>query len=313
MYSGDNAYKGVPEKDLWKILLLGHYALRSIEIQHDDKNPPTQISTSNICPDRRRDPTIKKHLINLGLITGSYQIDGSINTVKGNVEKLLGDYSIEPLFNTSGYLKKKDYAYSVEKLVPVTDLSEVYREIRDLNAYEVIHVYLNQKLYDFKIFKTTSIYHNRKYGGDSSHDRYDLRIYPISALNAADGTTFAANNEDFAKNHAREILTAAFGCRFKSISDSKEYMTKDAVASRLTEVNKKLKILQRSRKELLILQRKLNNMGEEALRKKLIETSIEYIYTQAPLWLNEEDSTKKELAMLICKGTSITLEKTTRY
>jgi hypothetical protein len=201
----------------------------------------------------------------------------------------------------------------VEKLVPVTDLSEVYIKIRDLNAYELIHVYLNQELYDFKVFKTTSIYHNRKYGRDSSHDRYDLKIYPISALDTVDGTTLAANNEDFAKNHAREILTAAFECRFKSISDSKEYMTKEAVAKRLTEVQDKLRILRRSRKELLVLQSKLGTMGEEALRKKLLETSFDYIRNRAPLWLNGDDSTKKELAMLICKGTSITLEKTTRH
>jgi hypothetical protein len=32
MYSGDEVYKGLPEKDLWKILLLGNYALRNIEI-----------------------------------------------------------------------------------------------------------------------------------------------------------------------------------------------------------------------------------------------------------------------------------------
>lgn len=305
MYCNDDAYKGLPEKDLWKILLLGNYALRNIEIQHDNKNQPTKISTGCLCNDRRRDPTIRKHLMNLGLITDSYRIDDSIITVDDEVEKLLGGYSKEPLFNTSGYI--------VEKLVPVTDLSDVYINVSDLNAYEVIHVYLNQKLYDFKVFKTTSIYTNRKSFRKSSHDSYDLKIYPISSLDTVDGITLAANNEDFAKNHAREILTAAFECRFKSISDSKEYMTKDAVAARLTEVNDKLRILRRSRKELMVLQRKLDTMGEEALRKKLLDTSSEYIRNQAPLWLNGDDSTKKELAMLICKGTSITLEKTIRH
>jgi hypothetical protein len=316
MYCNDEVYKGVPEKDLWKILLLGNYALRNLEMQHDNKNQPTQISTSNFCSDRRRDPTIKKHLINLGLITGSYRVDGSISTVDKEVEKLLGGYSKEPLFNTSGYLKKKDYSYSVEKLVPVTDLSEVYREISDLNAYEVIHVYLNQALYDFKMFKTTSIYRN-KYGNlPVQHHRHDLKIYPVNALDTVDGTTLAANNEDFAKHHAREILTAAFGCRFKCISDDKEYMTKRAVNNRLEKLEDKLRILHRAHKELLLLQRKIDTLGEEALRKKLLDASLEYIHTKAPLWLNlkgmEEDSTKKELAMLICKGTSLTLEKTIR-
>jgi hypothetical protein len=313
MYSGDDAYKGLPEKDLWKILLLGYYAQRNIEIEHDNKNQPINISIGCLCNDKRRAPTVRKHLISLGLITSPYASDDCLLPASDEVKKLLGGYSKEPLFNTSGYLKKKEHYYSTDELVPVTDLSEVYREVRDLNAYELIHVYLNQGLYDFKVFRTTFIYYNRKYGKDSSHDRYDLKIYPISALDITDGAALAANNETFAKNHAREILTAAFECRFKSISDDKEYMTKEAVAKRLVEVQDKLRILRRSRKELLVLQRKLDTMGEEALRKKLLEVSFDYISNRAPLWLNGKDSTKKELAMLICKGSTLTLEKITRH
>ena len=69
----------------------------------------------------------------------------------------------EPQFNTSGYVAKKKYIYSSEKeLVPVKDLSDVYVDIDKLNAFELIHVYLNQNLYDFRKFKVTTSYHSRR-------------------------------------------------------------------------------------------------------------------------------------------------------
>lgn len=316
MYCNDDAYKGLPEKEIWTILLLGNYALRKLEEIHDDKNKRTYISVGNLCPDARRAPTVRKHLFSLGLINNSYSFDDNLRLIDDEVEKILGGYSIEPKFNTTGYVEKSKNSYSSDmELTPVTDLSEVYRGIDDLNAYELIYVYLNQGLYDFKIFKTTSIYRDKRTCNNSSYDRYDLKLYPISALDITDGAALIANSETFAKNHAREILTAAFGCKFKCLSDDKEYMTKEAVTKRLENLEDKLRRLQRSRKELLILQRKLNTLGEEALQKKLFSTSFEYIHTQAPLWINnQEDRTKNELAILICKGSpSLTLEKTLRH
>lgn len=316
MYCNDDAYKGLPEKEIWTILLLGNYALKKLEGVYDGKNNHTQITTSSFSSDRRRAPTIRKHLISLGLINNSYSFNDNLRLIDDEVEKILGGYSIEPKFNTTGYIEQRKNSYSSDmELTPVTDLSDVYRGIEDLNAYELIHVYLNQGLYDFKIFKTTSIYRNRKSFGDNSYDRYDLKLYPISALEVTDGAALIANSETFAKNHAREILTAAFGCKFKCLSDDKEYMTKDAVSKRLENLEDKLRRLHRARKELLILQRKLDTLGEEALQKKLFSTSFEYIHTQAPLWINnQEDKTKNELAVLICKGSpGLTLEKTLRH
>lgn len=316
MYSGDEIFRELKEKEVWTILFLGNYALRKLEEIHDDKNKRTYISVGNICPDARRAPTVRKHLFSLGLLSGVCAIDENLTPVEEEIEKILRGYSIEPKFNTSGYITKNRNSYSSDtELIPVTDLSEVYIGIDDLNAYELIHVYLNQELYDFKIFKTTSIYRDKRTCNNSSYDRYDLKLYPISALEVTDGAALKANSETFAKNHAREILTAAFGCKFKCISDDKEYMTKEAVTKRLENLEDKLRRLQRSRKELLILQRKLNTLGEEALQKKLFSTSFEYIHTQAPLWINnQEDRTKNELAILICKGSpSLTLEKTLRH
>jgi hypothetical protein len=313
MYKNDDVYKGLPERDLWQLLLLGHYAQDKLKEKYDDKNKPSTIHAGNFCGDGRRIPTVRKFLHSKGLITSSWRADDTFVPEDEACEKLLSGSMKKPEFNTSGYItKKKEYSYSDEEIVPVTDLSQVYKEVNDLNAYENIYVYLHQKDYDFKIFKTTTHCQGGRRNGYSSnkYERYTLKLYPVSAFNTMDEKSYAANSETFARKHAKEILTAAFDLRFRAIHDDKEYMSLKGVTKRIWDVEEKMRLLRRTLRELKVLQRKAGVLGDKALQKKLIDTSASYIKRKAPLWLNSKDSEKKKLSLLVCKGTTLTLEST---
>lgn len=311
MYCNDNCYKGIPETKLWTLLLLGTYCLTKIQEKHGQDN--NYISLRSFCPDGRRIPTVRKHLENLGLIEESWRTNHKFTFIDETAEELLPEASTkEHQFNTSGYIKKKEYSYSDEKLTPVKDLSEVYLDIDKLNAFEIIHVYLNQDLYDFKRFKTVSIYRNRRSHRDTTHERYNLKIYPVSALQSSDEVTFKANCEAYAKAHATEILSEAFELNFRAMEDSKPYMTGKDIYERIEKVEDKLRLLHRTYRELKVLMRKACALGDEALQKKVLDTSERYIRYRSPIWLNSGDQERKSLAMLVCKGVEVTLEKTVR-
>jgi hypothetical protein len=313
MYFHDDVYKELPERDLWQLLLLGHYAQNKIKGKYDDKNKPSPIYARGFCQDGRRVPTVRKFLHSKGLISFSWGTDDTFIPEEEACENLLSGSMKKPEFNTSGYTtKKKEYSYSKEETIPVTDLSQVYKEVDDLNAYEVIYVYLHQKDYDFKVFTTTTHYSGNRRNGFSNkkYDSYTLKLYPVSALDTMDEKTYTANSETFARNHAKEILTAAFDLKFRALHDDKEYMSLKEVTKRIWDVEDKMRLLRRTLKELKVLQRKAGGLGDKALQKKLMSTSASYIKRKAPLWLNSKDSEKKELSLLVCKGTALTLEST---
>lgn len=309
MYYHDKHYTGMEEKDLWTLLLLGHYCLTQLQEKHGQEK--SNINAGYFCGDGRRIPTVRKHLEGLGLVEGSWRTDEHLTPISDTVEKILLEASTkEPQFNTSGHIIKKEYSFSEEKKIAVKDLSEVYVDIDNLNAFEVIHVYLNQDLYDFRRFKTTTTYTNKRTSQKKSYDRYYLKLYPISALQCSDEITFKANCEAYAKAHATEILSEAFELNFQSMTDDKPYMTGKDIYERIEQVEEKLRLLRRTCRELKVLMRKAGALGDEALQKKLLDTSERYVRYRAPIWINSKDKEKKELAMLVCKGAQVTQEKT---
>lgn len=312
MYYSDDIYEGLSEWELWSLLLLGHYALKKIEEKYDNKSKLFGIHAGAFCRDGRRIPSVRKFLQEKGLITSSYRTDDHFDPIDEACEKLLPSVSKkEPTFNTSGYILEKEHSWSDEKKVPVTDLATVYSDVDKLNAYEAIHVYLNQDLYDFKVFTTKTTYQGNRRNGFTTkkYESYNLKLYPVSALRNMDDQAYIANSETYACSHAREILTAAFDIKFRAVWDDKGYMSLAEVTKRIWDVEDKMRLLRRTLKELNVLQRKAAALGDEALRKKLMDTSASYIKRKAPLWINSKDDLQKELSLLVCKGTPLTLVK----
>lgn len=307
----NDKYKGLTESDLWKLLFCSAYALKELFTKYGKECDVPRISVMSLCCDGRRTPTVRKSLMKANLMVGNSP-DDNLEPIVEEVEKILQTLSTkEPQFNTSGYITKKEYSWKSDNDIrPITDLGEVYLDLHDLDAYEIIHVYLNQQLYDIREFKVNRTHTNHRgyYGSSKVYTSYYLKIYPLSYVNPASDASVIAAGEAFSKKHARETLSAAFNLKFRAINDEKEYTTKEAIDKRIDKVEEKIRLLQRTRKELRVLQAKATTLGDEALKKLTIDTSIKYIKRKAPLWMNSDDTEKKKLAMLVLKGVSINTE-----
>lgn len=301
---------GLSESELWTVLFCSAYALKELYNKYSNNCGKHLIRITSLCHDGRRIPTIRKHLKKINLLNPGCA-DDNLDPDVTEVEKILPTLSTkEPEFNTTGYIEKGNYSYEKE-FKPITDLGEVYVDLDSLDAHEVIHVYLNQQLYDFREFKVTRTHSNigRRYSGPSTtYTNYYLKIYPLSAINPASDASLIAAGESFAKSHARETLSAAFKLKFRAIEDTNEYTTQESIHKQIKEVEEQLRLWHRTRRELLVLQAKATTLGDEALKQLINDTGIKYIKRKAPLWMNSDDREKKKLAMLVLKGVSINTE-----
>lgn len=302
---------GLSESELWTVLFCSAYALKELYNKYSNNCGKHPIRITSLCHDGRRIPTIRKHLKKINLLNPGCA-DDNLDPDVTEVEKILPSLSSkEPEFNTSGYIEKGHYSYEKE-YKPITDLGEVYVDLDSLDAHEVIHVYLNQQLYDFREFKVTRTHTNigRRYSGPSTtYTNHYLKIYPLNSVNPSIEASIIAAGETFAKSHTRETLSAAFNLKFRAIKDTtKDFWTTESISEDIEEVEEQIRLLQRTRKELLVLQAKTTTLGNEALKQLTIETGIKYIKRKAPLWMNSDDREKKKLAMLVLKGVSINTE-----
>jgi hypothetical protein len=305
----DETYKHLPEKEQWLVNFLGHYAALKLNKKYDTKSKLQSpvINAGYLCCDGRRIPTIRKHLNNL--IEPSYPTNDILTPKDEEVEKLLAGYSVEPKFNTTGYRKTKENSWSEEVLIPIQDRGRAYRNIDKLSAGEVIHVYLNQHLYDIQLFTVTTVRKGSYGNGSSDNHRYFVKVFPIALIDTLDDAILHAHNETFAKSHAKEVLSASLGCRFRAIKDDKGFLSLAESTQRIWDVEDKMRILRRTLKELKVLQRNIAKVGDEQFKSNVIATSYEYLRMYAPLWVNnDKDSDRKELAMLMLKGSSLITE-----
>lgn len=301
-------YPGLNDHELWTLILCSRYASKELYSKYAINCNDRIIHATSLCVDGRRIPTVRRYLESVNLIKTSYSTDDNLEIIPEEIEKLIPSCSTkEPEFNTSGFFSKKEHYWQSEgTLTPITDLGEVYLDVSHLNAYEIIHLYRNQQLYDFREFKHTRYTKHHHYSNtSSSHSNYYLKVYPLSAVTPASDASVVAAGQAFAKDHAREVLSAAFNLKFRAINDSKAYTTEQAITERLADVEEKLRLLHRTRKELLVLRAKTTTLGDEALTQLVIDTGIKYIRRKAPLWMNSDDAEKKKLAMLVLKGVSV--------
>lgn len=114
-------HKDLSEPELWKLLFCSTYALNELYKKYSTNCGKHPIRVSSLCPDGRRTPTVRKHLMKLNLLVPGSP-DDNLKPIVEEVEKILPTLSTkEPQFNTSGYSSKKEYSWDKD-LKPITDL-----------------------------------------------------------------------------------------------------------------------------------------------------------------------------------------------
>ena len=310
MYHRTEDYKNIPDQQRWILYLLKEYVTNKLHERYSPNVKLSPITIGSLCSDKRRTNTVWKLLNSKNLIKG---YTTALDLVPEEIEKLLLGVSIkEPEFNTSGYIETGSCSYD-KKEVPISDLGVVYLNIEELSAYEVIHVYLHQDLYDIREFKNTHHYEKSTfYGSSGQYVSYKTKVFPLAAITPSSEASIIAAGETYAKGHARNILTAAFGIKFRAIDNEKDYLSDGIISERLEAVESKLRLLRRARKELLVLQAKTTTLGDAALKDTVVKTGIKYIRRKAPIWINSKDREEKALSMLVLKGLNVQTETESR-
>lgn len=302
------------ETERWKVKLLGDYALKKLlKIYDPERLKKFNPLLSHYSEDKRRIPTVRRSLEDEHLIFPSYNTNDSITFMPDAIEKILPGFSKEPEFDTKGYIVKREYSSLPPDIIPLKNRGDLYREIDsyDFNAYEIIHIYLNQKDYDFRIFKTTYIHKNKKsFYGYGTTEYFSLKVFPLKLIQEADKNILDANINDYIKNNAGEILTETFETPFNCIGNDKPFLSQKEVTERLYEVRDKIRHLQYVEKELATLETKFIEKGNKECTKTILEKGYEYVIERSPLWITDEDNDNKELAMMILKGVPLLTENT---
>jgi hypothetical protein len=308
MHYNHDYLKKLPEMNQWLILFLGYYADHKLEGKYNKEYKASSIKAGYLCHDGRRVPTVRRYLESINLIQPSYSTQEILTPIDANVEPLLAGYSKEPVFDVSGYTISKKHHWSSDEPIAMSDRGEAYIKLDDFNAYEIIHVYLNQNEYDIKLFKHTSSGSGRY--GSSTNTIYYVKAFPKKHIDSIDDTIIIAHNETYAKAHAQTVLSKTFRCRFRALKDDLEFLTLESIQKRIQKVKEKQRLLHRVLKELRVIERKSIMKGDTAYQEAILKTSMAYLKRQAPLWVNNGDLDERKLAMLILKGTSITTETT---
>lgn len=308
----NDAYKNIPEREQWTLLLCGNYALNQLLTKYEKSNS-TRLTyrLGCYCSDKRRYPTVIKQFRSLNLITEAYQ--DSITPCDSEIEKLLPGFSKEPTFNTQGYKKESEYSYSSREVIkPLKEKGEAYRPLSDMNAFEVIYVYLNQDKYDFEEFKhTTSITNKKRYYSTNTFDTYTVKVFPKEFNDTLEDGIIAENIKEYAKKNAREILSTAFKLNLKAIDDNLPYFSIKDLQKRLAEVTNKIRVLEIVQIELQAILMDTESMSEEAYLDKILSAARDYTTAQSPLWIFDDsfDSIDKQaLAKILLKGTDLITE-----
>ena len=308
-YDKDISQLGEQEK--WIRLLCGFYAEKKLEEKYDTKNAASSIRVASFCIDGRRIPTVRKFLESKGLVVSSYKTDPTLEPIDEEVEKLIPGFTKEPEFQTDGY-RKEDNSYGDDNIKPVKDLGDLYLPVNRFSAVELCYIYLNQSQYDFREFKTTNIYRDKRSWSDRTYVSYTLKIFPANAIESTDEVALLANNEDFAKKNAQTALTAAFNLNFKALDNKKPYFTIEDLDARILKVEDKLRLLRRTLAELSVLKRKASQLGD-SYKDTILQANLDLIRRRAPMWLNSDNDDEKTIGKLFLKGTCLSTEKTIRH
>jgi hypothetical protein len=275
----------------------------------------TFFPITSVCSDKRRMPTVRKYLSGLKLIDDcSYH---SLNPVDDEVEKILPGSSVEPSFDLTA--KKTSSSY-----LPLDTPTEGYRGMHSFSSKELIHIYLNQKDYDFYVVIS---------GRNSEHKT--LRLFKKSLIGSLDENIVTNHIEKYALEHIQEILREAFRVKIQALHNYQYVYTRDEdedplpydsfvynvtsagthfdkeavfgekdLSDRIEKVSELVRFFGRALKELLVLQRHCQKMGSDTFREHILNTCRTHLQDMAPMWMTDDDKDKRDIALMVLKGTS---------
>jgi hypothetical protein len=304
-YSRD---KGTPGQ--WVMRFCGYYAENKLKALFNMGTH--QVTPRSIESDGRRENTVARTLVNAGAATDWFHPSDNIETLMAPLGKM-------PVFNTKGYIEKEDH-YSGNKVTVFKDGYQSYKNVEHLDACEVIYVYLHQNEFDLRYIETKE----KKYGsGYFSTERIikELKVFPKALLDTMDANLFRAKAKEYAINNMNEALQVAYGLKFRSFktpvdshpeyvgfnehidTDKSEWLTIEGLDERLAKAEAQARFLARSIKELKVLRRKTQDNAQ--YEKVVVDATLEYLHSQAPLWVVDEDKNRKTLAMQLLNNTTL--------
>lgn len=314
------------EQSTWLTKFLGCYARDKLIMKYYDHNKDVRISISatHICSDGRRTPTVRGFLERQDLVMPTY---ANLVPIEEEVEKILSGFTKEPVFE----LTALKHSYSSDT-TPMDNPEDGYKVISDFISEEYVYIYLNQDKYDFK--NVTHKYTNSRTG--SVRESHHLKLFPKALISSLDDNIVEKHIEVYALEHTQEVMSKAFGIKLNALhnyipifmdeedqkklpfhpivyNDSGSYTSynKDKTYSledlnnRVENVREMTRFYGRALKELLVLQRHCNQLGEDQFKKHIQNASRDILQDLAPMWLNDKDENKKKIAMMVLKGTSV--------
>jgi hypothetical protein len=295
----------------WLTTFLGKYASMKLNNTYLEKNE-TSFPVTSVCSDKRRMPTVRKYLSGLKLIDDcSYY---TLHPVDEEVEKLLPGSTEEPAFDLTAKKSKSQ---------PLDTPTEGYKGIHSFTSKELIHIYLNQKDYDFNVVISLR-----------NKECRDLRVFRKSLITSLDDNIITNHIEKYALEHVQEILREAFRVKIQALHNHQYvYITNDEdplpydsfvynttgvgthfnnedvfgekdLSDRIEKVSELVRFFGRALKELLVLQRHCQKMGSDKFREHILNTCRTHLQDMAPMWMTDDDRDKRDIALMVLKGTS---------
>ena len=304
-YSQD---KGTPAEQ-WVMRFCGYYAENKLKALFNIDTHEA-IPVRSIESDRRRENTVARALVDAGVAVDWLHPSDKIETIMAPLGKM-------PAFNTNGYIEKEDH-YSGNKITVFKNGYQSYRNVEELDACESIYVYLHQNEFDFRYMEIKT-----KINPYTTSERTEkkLKLFPKALLNTLDANLFRAKAKEYATNNMNEALQAAYGLAFRSFktpmeghpeyvgfdthidTDKSEWLTVAKLDERLAKAQAQAKFLARSIKELKVLRCKTQDDAQ--YEKTVVDATLEYLHSQAPLWVVDEDKDRKTLAMQLLNNTTL--------
>lgn len=312
----------------WLTKFLGCYAHDKLIMKYFNHNKDERfaISLNCICSDKRRAPTVRKFLESRNLIVPTYF--NPVVPIDEEVEKILSGSSKEPSFDLTAMKSRYRHGYTED--LPMDNPEDGYKTISDFISEEYVYIYLHQEEYDFK--NVTHKYTNGKTG--STRESHYLKLFPKALIASLDENIVDKHIEVYALEHIQEVMSNAFGIKLYALhncvpifmdeeeraklpfhpivyeSGSHTLYNKDKnfsredLNNRVENVREMARFYGRALKELLVLQRHCNKLGEDQFKKHIHNTSRSILQDQAPMWLHDDNESKQALAMMVLKGTS---------
>jgi hypothetical protein len=300
--------KGTPEQ--WVMRFCGHYAENKLKTLFN--MGIRNVTAQSIESDRRRENTVAKALRDAGVAVDWLHPSDKIETLMAPLGKM-------PAFNTKGYIEKADY-YIGNKITVFKTGIESYKNVTDLDACEIIYVYLHQDEFDLRCIETKEKRYRSGYSSTENITK-ELRLFPKALLNTLDANLFRAKAREYATNNMNEALQTAYGLAFRSFktpvdghpeyvgfdthidTDKSEWLTVEKLDERLIKAQAQARFLARAIKELKVLRRKAQD--DVQYEKTVVDATLEYLHSQAPLWVVGDDKYLKGLAMQLLNNTTL--------